>query len=189
MDVVDPRGRQVRVRRRLLPWRPRRRVGYEPAQPDWIGDDLAGLVLGVVVGLVVLPLLLLTGVLVLEVALFLLVLPLYWLTRVVLRRPWTVDVLVERRAVHSEAVRGWRASGDLVASLAERVRHGDLVLPGASPPTDGTGPVPPGEGHRPGDGSRKAVRPGRTPRWRPSSEGGRSAGSGRRTALPARRRA
>ncbi len=137
MQVTTPDGRTVDVRRRLLPWRPRRRVGYDVADTsdDVGGDDLVGLVVGLVLVVVVLPLLAILGALLVELLLLVLVLPLSWLVKVLLHRPWTVEVVEQHRVLRAERVRGWRASGGLVRELADELDRGELPLKPLEPPT------------------------------------------------------
>jgi len=149
--VTDPLGRELTVRRRLLPWRPRRRVGYEPDDSAGLdlGDGLAGLVVGLVLCLVVLPLVLVVGALLLELLLLVVLLPLLLLVRVLARRPWVVEVVHQHRAAYVERVVGWRASGARVAALADDVASGDLPVKLPLAPTgDGTSGVVPGRAGR-----------------------------------------
>ncbi|GAB3076793.1 hypothetical protein [Nocardioides zeae] len=71
MQVSTPDGRTVDVRRRLLPWQPRRRLGYEPGDAsdgDLGGDSLVGIVVGILF-VVVIPLLVVVGALLVELPL------------------------------------------------------------------------------------------------------------------------
>ncbi|MDQ1106174.1 hypothetical protein [Nocardioides zeae] len=131
MQVSTPDGRTVVVRRRMLPWRPRRRLGYEPGDAsdgDLGGDSLVGIVVGILFVVVVIPLLAIVGALLVELLLLVLVLPLFWLVKVLLRRPWTVEVVEQHRVLRAESVRGWRASGTLVTTLAQEIASGRLPL-------------------------------------------------------------
>jgi len=144
VQVTDPLGRELTVRRRLLPWRPRRRVGYEPDDGAGLdlGDDLAGLVVGLALCLVVLPLVLVVGALLLELLLLVLLLPLLVVVRVLARRPWTVEVVHQHRTAYVERVVGWRASGARVAALATDVASGHLPVKLPATPDGPTGIVP-----------------------------------------------
>lgn len=136
MQITTPDGREVVVRRRLLPWRPRQRVGYEPgdASGAFGADDLVGIVLLLVFFVVVLPLLFVVGFVLVELVLLALVLPVVWVVKVALRRPWVVEVVEDRHVLRAERVRGWRASGALVTTLADELASGHLPLkPRAAP--------------------------------------------------------
>lgn len=93
-------GAVRRVRVRLLPWRPRWRVRDVPDLPDpgWLdlGDDLIGLVLGLVLLLVGLPvaLFVLVGLVLLsaEVGLLVALLPFLLLGQVLGLLPWQLAV-------------------------------------------------------------------------------------------------
>lgn len=137
VQILTPDGRRVVVRRRLLPWRPRRRVGYEPGDGSSAlgADDLLGLVLLLVFFVVVLPVLFVVGVVLVELVLLALVLPLVWLAKIVLRRPWVVEVVEDHRVLRAERVRGWRASGALVTELAAQIASGHLPLKAGTVPS------------------------------------------------------
>ncbi|MDR6174144.1 hypothetical protein QE364_000643 [Nocardioides zeae] len=131
MQVSTPDGRTVVVRRRMLPWRPRRRLRYQPGDASDVdlGDDgLVVVVAGIVLLVLVVPLLAIVGVLLAELLLLVLVLPLFWLAKVLLRRPWIVEVVEQHRVLRAESVRGWRASGDLARALADEIARGHLPL-------------------------------------------------------------
>ena len=101
-NVQAPDGREWRVSRRMLLWRPRRRIGFDL--------DAVGILLGVIA----VPLLALEWVLALV------------LTggtaavKLLLRRPWRVDAVLEGPTTRRLAwnVAGWGAAG----RLAEEVR-------------------------------------------------------------------
>ena len=142
--VVDPEGRTWRIRRRWLShsvsWRGPRDL--TPPGPDLLdagllADDLGCLpAIGIVVTCAVAVALALFFVLpaivfAVELVAVLLLLLLGALARIVLRRPWTVEARVKGTNQGREwKVVGWRASGELVETLAERVgstgRVGDV---------------------------------------------------------------
>jgi len=118
--VTTTDGRALRIGRRWLPWRPRPRdfSGVDIGMP---GDDLGGVGLSIVLGIVPMllaPVILLVLVLTGEVVVAIALLPLAVLTRVLLRRPWLVEVRQHRHLLHSEKVVGWRPSGQRIRELA-----------------------------------------------------------------------
>ena len=135
--VVDPEGRTWKVRRRWV----HRSVSWRGPRGDRAldlldGADLAGdgadlpvvgvimsaiaaLLLGVLAVVFVIPGLIFA----LELLLVLLAVGLGALGRVLFRRPWTVEARVKGTNQGGEwKVTGWRASGELVASVAERLQ-------------------------------------------------------------------
>src|SRR5262245_44436656 len=99
MKIQAPDGRSWRVGRRWFPRRRRLgRADLSDATPDWLdvgglGDDLAGIVLAIVIGVVgFLLVLVLFNVVAIAIELVLLVLFVLGglFGRVVLRRPWVV---------------------------------------------------------------------------------------------------
>ena len=143
---MDPEGRRWEVRRRWL----HRSVSWRGPKGghalDLInGADLAGdgtdlpvvgvimfaiaaLLIGVLAVVFVIPAL----IFVLELLLVLVAVGLGVLGRVLFRRPWTVEARVTGTNQGREwKVTGWRASGDLVDSVAERLqatgRIGDVT--------------------------------------------------------------
>ncbi len=135
--VVDPAGRTWKVRRRWT----QRRVSWRGPKGDRAADlfdgaDLAGdgadlpvigvimlaiaaLVVAVLAVLFVIPAL----IFVLELVLVLAAVGLGVLGRVLFRRPWTVEARVGGTDEGREwKVTGWRASGELVDSVAERLQ-------------------------------------------------------------------
>lgn len=132
MDVSAPDGGRWSVSRRWLPWRPRRRrIDREHVQDALedlsLGDEPAVLLLVGSIGLFVLalPLLLVLGLLAVEIALVLLLLPLVTVGRALLVGRWPLDVRRDDVLVHSESVRGWRASARRRAAIVEAIRRGD----------------------------------------------------------------
>ena len=141
--VVDPQGRTWRVRRRwvhrTVRWRGSRDVpDVDVPGLDLLDDELgclAAIGLGVVTVVVgglafffVLPALLFLGELLLVIA----AIGLGGVARVVFRRPWTVEARVAGTNEGREwKVTGWRASGELVDTVAARVqatgRPGDVT--------------------------------------------------------------
>jgi hypothetical protein len=135
--VVDPSGRTWRVRRRWVPhtvrWRGPVDLDAAALVPDpgdlTLVDDLGCLpglgvaVAGVAVVLLAVFLVLPALVFALELVVVVLVVALAALARVVFRRPWTVEARVEGTNEGRQwRVAGWRASGDLVDTVAERIR-------------------------------------------------------------------
>ena len=123
MRVTTDDGRQLVVGRRWLPWRPRPRELDGPAEFFDVvgGDDLAGIALSIVLAMVLsllAPLLLVVLVLTGELLLVLLLAPLAVGVRVLLRRPWLVEVRHGGTLLHAEKVVGWRASGDRILEIA-----------------------------------------------------------------------
>jgi len=135
--TVAPDRHTYSVTRRWLPWR-RRIEGGEVSGPDWapdvggLGDDPVSAVLFLLVALVLavilLPAVLLAIGVVIEMALLLALLPLAVLVRVLFGAPWEVEVRLVSGGVwpvlHTEKVKGWSASGQRIAELAEQIRLG-----------------------------------------------------------------
>lgn len=135
--VVDPEGRQWKVRRRwfhqTVPWRGPK---GDSALDLFDGASLAGdaadmpVVGGIMIGIFALLVAVLAVVLVipglifiLELMAVLLIVGLSVVGRILFRRPWTVEArLAGTNEVHEWAVVGWRASGELVKSVAERLQ-------------------------------------------------------------------
>ena len=134
--VVDPEGRTWRVKRRWLSrsvsWRGPRDL--TPPGPDLVdagllADDLGCLpALGIVVTVAIAVALAVFFVLpaivfAVELVLVLVLLLVGALARVLFRRPWTVEARVKGTNLGREwKVVGWRASGELVDQVTERVR-------------------------------------------------------------------
>ncbi|MBW3615290.1 MAG: hypothetical protein KY439_08290 [Actinobacteria bacterium] len=135
--VVDPQGRRWKVRRRWVhrgvSWRGPKGgraldlvdgadLAGEGAELPVVGVimfALAALLIAVLAVVFVVPAL----IFVLELLLVLVAVGLGALGRVLFRRPWTVEARVEGTNDGREwKVVGWRASGDRVASVAERLR-------------------------------------------------------------------
>ena len=135
--VVDPEGRTWRVRRRWVHrsvgWRSELVDPFDVAPPDVrvldVDDDLGVLA---VVGIVITSLAALAVfvffvvpavVFLVELLLVVLAIVLGAFGRVLFRRPWTVEARVKGTNQGREwKVVGWRASGELVEQVAERVR-------------------------------------------------------------------
>lgn len=141
--VQTPDGGRWRVGRRWVPWRFRLRKtkdaidnldlpldGCLPLDDIFIG-------IGIVIAVVVFVVFLLPIVIALiELTLLLLLVAAGVLVRVLLRRPWIVDV--QRLDAHggsSWKVVGWRRSGELVTALATQLQSGQPMtgLPDATP--------------------------------------------------------
>lgn len=144
--VVDPAGRTWRVRRRWVTrsasWRgPKgdRALDFLDGA-DLVGDPadlpvvgvimfaIAALLVAVLAVVFVIPAL----IFVLELVLVLLIVGVGVLGRVLFGRPWTVEARVDGGGQGGEwKVTGWRASGDFINSLAERI-HTTGQPPGAT---------------------------------------------------------
>ena len=133
-QVVDPQGRTWRVRRRWVPHTVRWRGGRNVPDVDVPGLDLlddelgifaaiglaiTGIVVVVVAVLFVIPAL----VFAVELLVVVLAIGLGALARVLFRRPWTVEARIKGTNEGREwKVVGWKASGELVDTVAERIR-------------------------------------------------------------------
>jgi len=134
--VVDPAGRTWKVRRKWV----HRRASWRGPKGDraldlFDGADLAGEgaelpVVGVIVFAIAALLIAVLAVVfvipalifVVELALVLVAVGLGVLSRVLFRRPWTIEARVDGTNQGGEwKVTGWRASGDLLNSVAERL--------------------------------------------------------------------
>jgi hypothetical protein len=135
IEVTAPDGSRWTVGRKLLPWRPRRRLAAHrlelsdtPSFGDFTGDDPVSVVLG----LLTLLLLVIVGVLVLGPAFGFLALALEWVVvalvgllgaLVRMAFGWPFAVVATSAVNHYETrVRGWRLSGRVADQLAERIR-------------------------------------------------------------------
>jgi hypothetical protein len=126
--VTDSGGRRWWVGRRWLPWQPRMRGWGEPAGVD-SGvhvDDVLSLVIVIVL---LLPCLLFSLVLAVEWLIALALLPVLATIRLLLPVPWQVVARGRdaggRRIRYAAPVRGWRASRQVIAGVAEEIRvHG-----------------------------------------------------------------
>ncbi|MGZ4436733.1 MAG: hypothetical protein ACXVW6_03790 [Nocardioidaceae bacterium] len=123
MHVTTGDGRRLRIGRRWLPWRPRPREFDGPVDSfDLIGgDDPVSFALSIVLALALTLLAPLIAVVVLltgELLLALLLVPLVAAVRVLLRRPWLVEVRDGRTLLSAEPVVGWRASGERIRELS-----------------------------------------------------------------------
>lgn len=135
--VVDPAGRTWRVRRRWVTrsasWRGPK--GYRALDlldgADCAGEGadfpvvgvimfaIAALLVAVLAVVFIIPAL----IFVLELMMILLIVGLGVLGRVLFRRPWTVEARVDGTGQGGEwKMTGWRASGDLLKSVAERIQ-------------------------------------------------------------------
>ncbi len=144
--VVDPSGRTWKVRRRWVQrnasWRgPKDKRALDLLDGADLADAGAELpVLGVMMFAVAALLLAVLAVVfvipalifVIELALILLAVGLGVLGRVLFRRPWTVEARVDGTSQGGEwKVTGWRASGDLLSSVAQQL-EATGHLPGAN---------------------------------------------------------
>jgi hypothetical protein len=135
--VVDPDGRTWRVKRKWLSrsvsWRGPADVNASlaPDLTDFVplDDDIGCLpalgvaITGIAVVLLAIFFVLPALVFAVELLAVLVLLLLGAMARVLFRRPWTVEARVKGTNQGREwKVVGWRASGELVAQVAERVR-------------------------------------------------------------------
>jgi len=134
LEVTDPEGRTWKVRRRwvhrTVSWRGGRKVpDVDVPGLDLLDDELGifaaiglaitGVVLVVLGVIFVIPAL----IFVIELVLVVLLVALGAGARILFRRPWTVEARVAGTNDGREwKVVGWRASGELVDTLAERIR-------------------------------------------------------------------
>ncbi|MEV0669942.1 hypothetical protein [Mycobacterium sp. NPDC050441] len=112
-SVLDPEGIKWTVRRRWLPWRPRREMPDDWSLGDASfgdGDDIISIVLNIALVVLLIPVLVLALLVAAEFLLLLLLLPLWVLARSLFGTPWIVVVRRDRKIVAEEAVRGWAAT-------------------------------------------------------------------------------
>jgi len=134
MDAALPGGGFVEIRRRWLPWRLRKR-GFEAGFPDFVSgaDDLSGVALGLVMGLVWF----LIGGLVLTVAVFagealllvLLLIPLLAAARMVTVLPWVIEAVRGETVLGVAKVRGWRESEETMRAITAAYQRGEDPFP------------------------------------------------------------
>lgn len=124
MKVVDHTGETWGVRRRWLPWRPRRRRFDTSELADIASgfDDIVWFVVILVAALVVLPVVVLVTVFVAELLLVFLLVPVIVIVRALLTRCWPIEVARGRMIVHAESVKGWSASQERMMELTEAAR-------------------------------------------------------------------
>ena len=130
--VTAPDGREWKVGRRWLPWKPRFRGTDGPDIGDALAfDDLAGLAVLAFVVLLTLAILLLLPVVVLAVeVLLLLILAIAGLfSRVVLGHPWIVTAIHKGPPpIENEwPVKGFRNSGEKVEEVAAALERGPTI--------------------------------------------------------------
>ena len=121
--VRDSQGVRWSVRRRWLPWRPRRKMpdGWDLGGASFDGDDVVSMVINIVMLVVIIPTLVLALLVAVEFLLLLLLLPLWVLARSLFGAPWIIVVRRDGRILGEEAVRGWTASGRRIAQIAAEV--------------------------------------------------------------------
>lgn len=142
MRTTAADGTRYSVTRRWLPWRRRIQGDDDGTGSSWapdlggghdLGDDPISAVIGLVLLLVAIilfaPAVLVAIGVALEVALLLLLLPLAVLARVLFGHPWEVEVRLRDTekiwpVVHTEEVKGWRASSARIAEISEQIRSG-----------------------------------------------------------------
>jgi len=137
MRVMARDGREWRIGRRWLPWRPRRRRFKDDSGnfdlPFEFDDSVAGFLLVLVVVaavvLIFLPLL--------EILLLLVLVVTGAVGRFLFRRPWSVVAETDRPppARLQWSVVGWRESGELIDEIAQELRsQSGLPSPGGRRP-------------------------------------------------------
>lgn len=150
-DVVDPSGRRWRVARvwftRGAKWRGNARAALDASDGLSAADlfsDVPGIgvavvlvVVGAMVAFITAVLVLPAVLVILEILFIVIVAGVSLLARVLLRRPWLIRA--RRLDGDGEVVRkvvGFRASGEAVRALAERIRHGQPTLTWGPEPPD-----------------------------------------------------
>jgi hypothetical protein len=127
MDVTALDGREIRVRRRWLPWRvkPRDIAGDTPLDTMDFTDGIEGLIFGII--LVIIFVLFGTFIFFGFELVFVLVLlvPLLALMRVFWVLPWVIEAQHDHVALGSEKVRGWRDSEDRIRDIATAYQRGE----------------------------------------------------------------
>ncbi len=130
MEVSALDGRNIEVRRRWLPWKPRARR-IDPDFVDLTGgaDDPISFILLIVAGFIAGILLAVVATIALFASEFLLVLvllvPLFALARVVWVLPWVIESRTGETLLGAEKVRGWRASEERIQEIATAYQHGE----------------------------------------------------------------
>ena len=134
--IVGPDQRRWRIRRRWLPWKPRKRSewwDFEPgfldlANLDFLDSPLAFVALlfiAIILGAVLVFLLpfLVTA---LEVLIVFVLMPLFVVARVAFRTPWIIvaDTQGPPQEERVRAVSGWRKSGQAMEELAREIQLG-----------------------------------------------------------------
>ena len=130
-SVLDPEGVRWTVRRRWLPWRPRRKM-----PDDWNfggasfsdGDDIISIVLNIALMVLLIPVLVLALLVAAEFLLLLLLLPLWVVARSLFGTPWIIVVRRDRKIVGEEAVRGWAATSARIDQIKAFIAS-DAALP------------------------------------------------------------
>lgn len=130
MKATAPDGVTYTVRRRWWPWRWKERHFTDSWDPGFVdigaSSDLAGAVLGIVLGLVLMALapiilfLLVTGI---EWILLLVLLPVAVATRVVFGRHWTIEV-VRDGALWEIDGGSWRESQGMLEQITDQIERG-----------------------------------------------------------------
>ena len=125
--VLDPAGVTWSVRRRWLPWRPRRKMpddwGFgDSSSAD--GDDIISIVLNILMLVLLIPALVLALLVAAEFLLLLLLLPLWVLARSLFGTPWIIVVRRDHTIVAEEAVRGWEATSRRIDHLKSVIAAG-----------------------------------------------------------------
>ncbi|MEE6168278.1 MULTISPECIES: hypothetical protein [unclassified Mycolicibacterium] len=133
--VRDPQNVKWTVRRRWLPWRPRRKMPEDWGVGDMSlsdGDDVISIVLNIVVLVLLIPVVLLALLVAVEFLLLLLLLPLWVLARSLFGTPWIIVVRRQHKIVAEEAVRGWSATSERIEQLKSAVAAGEAGPAAAS---------------------------------------------------------
>jgi len=144
VKVEDPAGETWRIKRRWLPWRPRKRSPDALADVadvgDLGGDFVVGLIIFVVVlgVLVFLPIVFVLAIFVAELFVLLLLLPVFILLRAGFVARWPTEAWRGDSLIHAEAVRGWGRSRQRMQEIVDGIRLG-------SPPSSARRPLPDGD--------------------------------------------
>ncbi|BDY31497.1 hypothetical protein [Mycolicibacterium mageritense] len=135
-SVLDPDGAKWTVRRRWLPWRPRRKMpdDWDLGDASFDGDDIFSIVMNVLLLVLLIPVLILALLVAAEFLLLLILLPLWVLARSLFGTPWIIVVRRDRKIVAEEAVRGWGASGARIDQLKAVIAAGEAPRQSASHP-------------------------------------------------------
>lgn len=124
--VLDPQGVKWTVRRRWLPWRPRRKMpdAWDLGDASFDGDDIFSILMNLLLLVIFIPVLLLALLVAAEFLLLLLLLPLWVLARSLLGTPGIIVVRRDRKIVAEEAVRGWTAAGNRIDQIKSLIASG-----------------------------------------------------------------
>lgn len=129
-SVLDPEGVKWTVRRRWLPWRPRRKMPDDWGFGDTSltdGDDIISIVLNIALVVLLIPALVLALLVAAEFLLLLLLLPLWVLARSLFGTPWIIVIRRDHKVVGEEAVRGWGATNARIDQIKSFIASGTAL--------------------------------------------------------------